>query len=181
MKTLKCEIEFFGYWHIGSGLSVAGDVDAAVLKNKEGLPYIPGKTLKGLFRDAAEKLNAFEADQHRRLLDEIFGKQTTPDEDPENHQGQGLAYFGNAELGAVIEDKSLLYDKISATAINAQTGVAEDHTLRKYEVCIPLKLFAEIEVQNSEQQDFLQRCAKMVKRMGVLRHRGLGRCQVRFV
>lgn len=50
------KIEFFSEWHCGSGLSAGADTDALVIKDSEGFPYIPGKTLKGLFREAIEEL-----------------------------------------------------------------------------------------------------------------------------
>ena len=52
---MKILIEFFTYWHCGSGSSGGSRVDALVAKD-EGLPYIPAKTLKGHIRKMAESL-----------------------------------------------------------------------------------------------------------------------------
>ena len=57
MSTIKYEIEFFSNWHCGSGLAAGADVDALVIKDNNGLPYVPGRTLKGLLRDAATNLS----------------------------------------------------------------------------------------------------------------------------
>ena len=43
-------IEFFSYWHCGSGLSAGADVDSLVIKDAIGMPFVPGKTIKGLIR-----------------------------------------------------------------------------------------------------------------------------------
>ena len=54
MKDLNIKIEFFSPWHCGSGLSAGADADSLVIKDTNGLPYIPGKTIKGLIREAVE-------------------------------------------------------------------------------------------------------------------------------
>lgn len=41
-------------WHIGSGFGRPGDVDRMVLRDAAELPYIPAKTITGLWRDAGE-------------------------------------------------------------------------------------------------------------------------------
>ena len=60
MKDLQYKIEFTSFWHTGSGLSSGTESDIVVIKDKNGLPYIPGKTLKGLLREAAETINNFD-------------------------------------------------------------------------------------------------------------------------
>ena len=54
MKDLNIKIEFFSPWHCGSGLSAGADADSLVIKDINGLPFIPGKTIKGLIREAVE-------------------------------------------------------------------------------------------------------------------------------
>ena len=52
MNELTYKIEMLSDWHIGfQGLDSATDADAFVLKDEKQLPYIPGKTIKGLLRD----------------------------------------------------------------------------------------------------------------------------------
>ena len=50
--TLYYNLTFFTDWHCGSGLAAGADVDTLVVKDKNGLPFVPGKTLKGLIREA---------------------------------------------------------------------------------------------------------------------------------
>lgn len=54
MSNIKYTIEFYSQWHCGSGLSAGADVDALVVKDKDYMPYVPGKTIKGLVREAVE-------------------------------------------------------------------------------------------------------------------------------
>jgi len=53
---LNYKIKILSDWHIGSGLDSATDVDALVLKDDNKLPYIPGKTIKGLIKDAVNDM-----------------------------------------------------------------------------------------------------------------------------
>ena len=54
METKKIEytITFLSDWHAGSGLSSGAEADAVVIKDSNNLPYLPGKTIKGLVKDA---------------------------------------------------------------------------------------------------------------------------------
>ncbi|MDE6805090.1 MAG: hypothetical protein K2J29_10705, partial [Muribaculaceae bacterium] len=57
---IRYRIEFFSDWHCGSGLSAGADVDALVIKDDCGLPFVPGKTVKGLVREAMEDILTFK-------------------------------------------------------------------------------------------------------------------------
>jgi CRISPR-associated protein Csx10 len=43
-------------WHVGSGSGRPGNIDRLVLRDADGLPYAPAKTLTGIWRDALERL-----------------------------------------------------------------------------------------------------------------------------
>ena len=78
------------------------------------------------------------------------------------------------------EDKLIknLYRKISSTAID-KDGQTKEHSLRKIEVTVPLILFAEI--CNCEDIDKMKMCLQYIKRLGLNRNRGLGRCDMTIV
>ena len=181
MKKIKYQIEFFSHWHIGSGLSVAGDVDMAVLKDKNHLPYIPGKTLKGLLRHAAETIHIFQKELiTNQFIEEVFGKKTGPED---NEESAGHCFFSNAYLSTNLQNhidrdqSSYCYQKIASTAICVKKGVAKDTSLRKMEVTIPLVLLAEVAEVKTIWEPQFEIIMKMVKRIGLARHRGLGRCE----
>ncbi|MGB1217231.1 MAG: RAMP superfamily CRISPR-associated protein, partial [Saprospiraceae bacterium] len=74
-KFKEYTIEFHSYWHVGSGLFGGTEADNLVNKDKVGLPYIPGKTLKGLLRQAATEL--MELDDSfvtQSFIDDVFGE-----------------------------------------------------------------------------------------------------------
>ena len=52
--TINYELKFFDYWHVSSGLCGGAALDSYVAKDSAGFPYVPGKTIKGLVREAAE-------------------------------------------------------------------------------------------------------------------------------
>jgi len=59
--TIQVEVMFQSDYHIGSGFGYAGIVDDTVAKDGNGQLYIPGETLKGLTRYAADQLLSMSA------------------------------------------------------------------------------------------------------------------------
>lgn len=188
--TLKYQIEFFTYWHAGSGLSGGAYADLLVNKNKAGLPFLPGKTLKGMIRDGALTLNEYTPSLLTMdFIHKIFGEipvKTKPEDADTTPVAPGNCFFSNAELSGeltaqLVSDKDLgqyLYEVLSSTKID-ENGLAEDHTLRQMEVTIPLTLYATIEdfPDDEDSRTQMQHCMSAIKRMGLGRTRGLGRCQ----
>ena len=195
MTDIIYKIEFFSDWHAGSGLTAGADVDLLVIKDKHNLPFISGKTLKGLLKDAAQDLYEFDTSIDKNMIDKIYGKEAIEAEKTKNNESipsiPGSANFSNAELSLELKNKlkykeknelidktNFLYRKISSTAIN-EAGQAKEHSLRRIEVTVPLVLFAKISnIENDDQENFIEKCMQMIKRMGSGRNRGLGRCQL---
>lgn len=53
-QAFRVRVEMESDWHIGSGTGRPGDVDRLVRRNR-GLPYVPAKSLTGIWRDACEQ------------------------------------------------------------------------------------------------------------------------------
>ena len=179
--TLKYEITFLDYWHLGSGLSAGTRLDSLVIKDNDGLPFAPGKTLKGLFREMAERMDcAFvnvcfggSADEKDCCYDEMMKNQ------------EGVCYFSNAILLEEAKEQILshrlkdnLFVEIASTQID-EKGMVVDNSLREIEVVIPISLYGEIRDIPHKYVDPMQQSIMMVKRMGLNRNRGLGRCAIR--
>jgi CRISPR/Cas system CSM-associated protein Csm3 (group 7 of RAMP superfamily) len=195
METIKYTIIFFSEWHAGSGLTSGSDLDALVIKDKKGLPYIPGRTLKGLLREAAEelvKLNHCD----ETFMKTVFGIPSSKSEDktevndPEQHgvTKKGECFFSNAKLSnelckASVEKElaPFYYRAISSTSINGKSGVAEKHSLRRMQTTIPCVLKAEIMNIDDKYKDQIEACFKWIKRLGQNRNRGLGRCRFEII
>jgi len=61
---------------------------------------------------------------------------------------------------------------------NEVEGIAVDNSLREIEVTIPIKLSGEIrDIESQEDFEKLKISLQMIKRMGLNRNRGLGRCK----
>ncbi len=186
--TINYELKFFDYWHISSGLSGGSALDSYVVKDSIGLPYVPGKTIKGLVREAAELL---WGDGDKSDIDLCFGSQgskkeqsNSGDERVDNDDTtQAQCYFSSAtvdeEIAAEITSNELesnLFEIISATKID-ENGIAADKSLRDIEVVLPITLIGRIENIDDKFVQNLVQALKSVKRMGLNRNRGLGRCE----
>lgn len=184
MKTIRYTIQFFSYWHCSSGLVGGPDANATVIKDDQRLPFIPGKTLKGLIRESAE--NYLETLHGKTLAQQFILDVFGPEEGAFDYHNQS-SFFSNATLSSafaeqVEEEKALLlYDRIASTAIDDQ-GQALDKSLRQIEVTVPLSLQGQI-LDFPDQpgyEEALKNCLRGIKRMGSYRTRGLGRCQFVF-
>lgn len=184
MEQLKYQIKMLSDWHIGSGLDSATDADALVLKDDNNLPYIPGKTIKGLIRDAFQDMVEVEQATVDTLI-HIFGEtihDVDPDEEDQQISFSESAFFSNAHLPESVSKEiknnnlsNYLYRNIASTAID-ESGVAQGTSLRVTQVTTPLILEGFISGLNQEDHAALAKAIRLVRRLGVNRNRGLGRC-----
>ena len=203
MEKILYRIMFYDYWHVGSGLIDGASIDQSVLKDNNRLPFIPGKTLKGLLREAAETLHSIdESLVSANFIVDVFGEKLEESK-PHGIEAPKIAkaFFSDAVLSNSVtkfllegidegdENKkeadrriSTLYHTIASTKID-ELGQAEDFSLRNSEVCIPLELFAEvIDFPNDlTYKNQLENCLKFIKRLGWKRNRGLGRCKLELL
>lgn len=185
---MKFKIRFLDYWHTSSGLSTGADVDLTVLKDEHGLPVLPGKTLKGLFREAAENLNELNSELiSKDFIHSIFGEQLPKGAKTEDEYEvkEADSFFTDAKLSEkiynLVTDKKIqpnyLYKAIASTQID-ENGQAKDYSLRQMQVTVPLELYAEIFDIDKKYEPQMELCFKYVKRLGLNRNRGLGRCEI---
>lgn len=77
--AFSARLEMLSDWHIGSGTGRPGEVDRLVLRDDNGLPYVPAKTLTGIWRDACERaalgLDDGEPGAWCRWVKFLFGEQ----------------------------------------------------------------------------------------------------------
>ena len=176
--TINYELKFFDYWHVSSGLSGGAALDSYVVKDSLGLPYVPGKTIKGLVREMAELF------WNQGDIDKCFGSRGSKEEQKDNNDTtQAQCYFSSAtideKIAAEITSNKLesnLFEIILATKID-DNGIAVDNSLRDIEVVLPISLKGEIQNVSDEIAQNLKRALEMIKRMGLNRNRGLGRCE----
>ena len=196
---IKYRIKFHSLWHIGSGESRGADVDMTVLKDHYGFPYIPGKTMKGIIKDAM--LDSFGIDDHNNITTRIFGTENNPDNPDDNANGE--CYFTNAELSSSFKKELIgnkdnllefLFIREAKTSISPNdrrnndsitgihgNGVAKDGSLRTFEVAVPVILYGEVLNIPGEITKNFEDALGMIKRLGVGRNRGYGSCTVELI
>lgn len=182
--TIIYKVEFFNYWHSGSGLSGSTYADNIVNKTERNLPFIPGKTLKGLLRDAAERINELNSNLiDNKFIKDVFGERA--DYKKADKEDEGKAFFTNALLSENLSDRiandennlsDSFYAVLSSTKID-ENGQADDGSLRQLEVTIPVTLYGSIEHFPEGYEQQIQYCMSWIKEMGQNRNRGLGKCE----
>ncbi len=184
-QTIEYQITFFSDWHCGSGLSGGFGIDQLVILDKNGLPFIPGRTLKGLLRDAAENLSDLDQPNQTSwniFINKVFG---TKKGAAEVNYITASCFFSDGQLPADIRNhlsdhkdlKHFIFRESSSTAID-RNGLATEHSLRVKQTVIPLTIMADISSfpGDDDFENKLSSCMKWIKRLGVNRNRGLGRC-----
>lgn len=179
---MEYTITFYTNWHCSSGLSSGADCDTLVAKDKNGLPFVPGKTIKGLLREAATEVVKFKKTDSNKVT-QIFGL-PYDDGDKDN---QGKAFFSNAELSDeeknILKDSKLkdyLYESHAFTRIDKE-GIAANTSLRKMESVVPCVLYGKILNIPDGCEDILKDALKYIKRLGLDRNRGFGRCDFQLI
>jgi CRISPR/Cas system CSM-associated protein Csm3 (group 7 of RAMP superfamily) len=180
MSKIIYKIQFFDYWHAGSGLAGSTYADSIVHKTDDDLPMIPGRTVKGLLRDAAKTIHGFDNSLiTNQFIVDVFGEVNLPT----------TCFFSNATLSQKLAEKIIqenrqyaLYQVLSSTQIDAD-GQAKEGSLRQLEVTIPIILYGMIDdfPNNHSYRAQIIHCLNWVKQLGLNRNRGLGRCQFSIV
>jgi CRISPR-associated protein Csx10 len=149
------QIKMTSDWHVGSGAG-RGEIDSAVQRDQDGLPYIPAKTLTGILRDGCEQValaldNGNQRGQWHNWINFLFGDQPAildPERNPEDQEKLETephpaivsiqsAYF-EAKLRDALSTKKQLASAIAfikpGVAIDEKTGSAKPDFLRFEEV-----------------------------------------------
>lgn len=187
----------------GRGDGVAGLVDTEVLHDPYGLPYLGGKTLKGLLAaECSEIMHALKQAGHSQMAEWegashfLFGRPGS------RADKTGRMIVGNAQLPedlrALIQaDFRLLNEQEKGkrqrinleslttlrrqTAVDAQSGASKDNTLRTTRVIVRGTTFtARLDFAEPASERacwLLAACVQTFHRAGTNRNRGYGRLQ----
>lgn len=208
MKRRILKFSLSSYWHVGSGMGADAIADSVVQRDAQGLPSIPGRTVKGLLRDAMglatlsgrvppERVtrwfgSALPGSDSEGLGDEGDGREVRLEEGRFSTE-EGELWFGSAQLPeawrgwarSLPESRSeptiqALYTHLASTALD-QDGVARSHTLRVVEVAVPMELEAEVVGPDEPAWEAdLKACLPILRSLGSRRNRGFGRVDVRM-
>ncbi len=200
MSVLRLEVEFLGYWHAGTGRGSGHHLDALTCRDACGLPYLPGKTLRGLLRDAVAKLEKWGVEPAigGGTTQQLFGGPAW------ERDGDTLRTRERTEPGALFVSDARLPEPVRrflgwpgeeqarlraglfrahfSTAIT-QAGVAREKSLRGMELVVPLVLEAEVKPLPGREvegwREAILAALPLVRAAGAHRTRGLGRCVIR--
>lgn len=184
------------------GDGVPGVVDIEVNHDRFGMPYLGGRTLKGLLHaEAASIINALSridqatADQWAEATNRLFGRPGS------RRDKQGRLHIGNAQLPVDLRSQiqhnfqlldlhphgvlETLTTIRRQTAVDGETGAPKDDTLRAVRVIVQKTPFVAVLELRGECDDETQRedlallaaCTKAFRRAGSNKTRGYGRLE----
>ena len=192
------DITMLSDWHIGTGAGRVGDIDSLVQRDRHGLPYIPAKTLTGIWRDACE-LVATGLDNGSpaiwtQWVTYLFGDQPALEQDAvevaptEAALSVRSAHFQDIFVNA-ISQKKLLLEAVSFVKPGISidnNGCAKEDFLRFEEMVRAgsvLSTTCQLQIANLDDSQkqaafaLLVAGTKLIERLGGKRRRGAGRCQ----
>jgi hypothetical protein len=202
----QLELDILSYWHAGTGKGAGAVLDALCHRTAEGLPFLPGRTVRGLLREALQRAVDLQAIAPaswggRPAVEWAFGTGVAKgrNEDRVNalEEMRFTSTEGNLRVSSAVLGKSddearrwqtwakryppkleHLFRPFASTKV-ADDGKAADKTLRATEVAVPMQLYAWVEGPDGEPwQDALPIAAHFIRGLGSHRNRGLGRVAV---
>ncbi len=192
-------------WHAGTGAGRSGRADRVVSRDREGLPYVPAKTVTGIWRDACEQLSWGLDDGVARgpwsaWVEYLFGSQPALAKGPVAHPPRPAAVSVRpARLAEPLRralarrEARWLRDAVTfvkpGVSIDETSGQARESFLRFEEMA---RASAVLEADGALQvpgdgatrqvaMAVLVAGAALVERLGGKRRRGAGRCSMRVI
>ena len=195
MKEAILRLELTSAATFGRGDGVAGLIDNEVEHDDDGFPFLRGRTLKGLLREATEDLifalGQQGEDKWREVKEALFGTEGS------GLKGHGILHVGDAQLPKNLRrlilqarktsnNKQFHRDEVleALTGIRRQTamneyGAPRTGSLRSLRVILRGTVFESVlsfEKEPDEDQLTLLACATLALRVaGTGRNRGRGR------
>lgn len=180
--------------------TIGKEIDVEIKRDKNGMPYLSAKHIKGIFRGKIlEFRNAF-AGINENVFEEYFGDNLNGEKFIEKYfgsEGNNPSKIRFSDLKLKTE-KNLekINHKIGdryGVKINRKTRVAEDNSLFNYEFVKPKNIFigsfelSDNFFEKNENEEKLEKNLKFllasflhIDKIGGLKSRGLGKVEIRF-
>jgi len=193
--TLELTLESDTAFSMGAGVS--GSIDSEIQQDEYGLPYVNGRTLKGLLVNECSEVLYVLPEQQRQRWEKaaraLFGEPGATQEEAVLHIGDaGIAPDLAHEIRRQIQSRrklsredvlNALTDVRRQTAMTAQ-GAPQDDSLRAIRTLIRgLTLYAPLYASRPltlDEQALLSACVLSLRRAGLGRTRGKGKLQARL-
>lgn len=197
MKIINYQILFDSDWAVHDGRTFA-DIDSCLLRDTNGFPYIPGRTIKGVLRESFEEIEDSLINIYGNKIDatSYFGANIFK----KNYNDESLFIFSNLELSSNLRDQVLklniserdvVLKNISITvpriSIDKETKMSKEKSLAKIELGRKgMTFYGDIRKINSEtfkkeEYELFELLFKYTRRLGALRTRGKGKCKIELV
>ncbi|MCS6976761.1 MAG: RAMP superfamily CRISPR-associated protein, partial [Gemmatales bacterium] len=205
-EQFRVRLIFESDWHVGSGTGRPGNVDRLIVRDADDLPFVPAKTLRGIWRDACERLcrglDDGQVGAWSRLVDFLFGSQPAlgPNDPTGRHANpaeiplKSAVQIRSAHIPSPLRDSLVRADRRLRQAltfikpgvkIDRRSGSAQTDFLRFEEVArrgtvleAECRLVVSDEPTRKLASALLIASAKMVERLGGKRRRGAGLCRL---
>ena len=213
IKQSNLSIDIRSFWHAGTGRGSGSHLDALVERDAAGLPFVSGKMLKGLLRDAVRRAAEWDVLSYSQdnngslsaeaLVECLFGTSGFKDDGlPREDINAGLLKFSDARMAPELinwlqgnSDKhkklrECLFRSVYSTAINSDSGVAKQGSLRGQEVTVPMVLDGRVSIIDTALANclypsvaadwisILDQALPLVRAVGSNRTRGFGRAKL---
>jgi len=156
----------------GSGYNVTGGEDIGVCTDKKGYPYLKGSTLKGLLRESAENLCAWNVTS-ADCIPVLFGEEGWSGVD----DGRRIV-VSSLVLRDPPAEPAECFDTRAFTAI--ENGLAKKGTLRTAS-CLRAGAFFDGQlICDKQDAAFLEQALQGIQHLGTLRNRGFGHVRFSF-
>lgn len=200
MIRYQIRIQLLSETTFGRGDGVAGIIDREVEQDADGMPYLRGRTLKGLLCEEADNMIATISDesvqkQWLAVADRLFGQPgSTLDTQSAMHIGDAcLPEDFRRVVSAAVELKQITQTEVvnslttvrRQTAIDEKSGIAAEGSLRSFRVILRKQKFSANLLFHQqpipEMLALLQVSALALRRTGSSRNRGLGHVQCQLL
>lgn len=201
-------IDIRNYWHPGTGRGSGSHLDNLVERDRFGLPFISGKMLKGLVRDAVNRLeiwnrlDGYKKTETDTLVTSLFGSPSFREDDNHNPISRdntvpGRVRFSDGVLPDDLrcwlahpeqhQERNEIFRDFYSTAIQYSTGIARKNSLRGMELALPLTLRSSISWIGTDDkykdcwQEVISESLPLIRAVGGHRTRGFGRAVLDLV
>ena len=148
-SSFPVTVHLLSDWHVGTGDGRVAAVDAQVRRDSEGLPFVPAKTLAGLWRDACETVaSAFDegtGTAWHAWADWLFGSQPA-------RTGDLTATAHEAPLSAAISITPATLPSAVRTVLSARPALAAAMVLLRPAVALEEPRPGELETGTAADQ-----------------------------
>lgn len=204
--SFKAILTMLSDWHIGSGAGRPGDIDRLIQKDTDNLPYVPAKTLTGMWRDACELValgldNGDNGGVWMQWVDFLFGDMPALNQEAQTallsprpaalsvRSARIFRPLRQALDSHDLESQKILKEALTfvkpGISIDPVTGCAKEDFLRFEELVrggTVLEADCKLNLEGLAQKQQLTACSllmagtRLLERLGGKRRRGMGKC-----